>query len=52
MKKTLIIFIVLLFLLIVAKVAYEKYCASKPSGCKKEKIDYEKDGLPRKGIEY
>jgi len=51
MKKPLI-----LFVLVVAKMAYNKYCESKPKGCKnqlngKEKHD-EKQGLPEEGIDY
>jgi len=52
MKKSLLLFIIFVILLILAKTAYTKYCESKPEGCKKEKVDYEKDGLPREGIDY
>ena len=51
MKKPLILFILFLLLLIVAKIAYNRYCESKPEGCKKEKVD-ENQGLPRKGIDW
>jgi hypothetical protein len=53
MKRNLVLFIVLVLVLIVAKLVYSKYCESKPQGCKKsEKIDYEKDGLPKEGVDY
>ncbi len=52
MKKSFLIFIVLVLLLVLAKTAYNKYCESKPQGCKKEKLDYEKQGLPEEGIDY
>ena len=52
MKKSFLIFIGLVLLLVVAKTAYNKYCESKPEGCKKEKVNYEKDGLPKEGIDY
>ena len=51
MKKPLILFIIFVVLLIVAKMAYNKYCESKPESCKKEKYD-EKQGLPKEGIDY
>jgi hypothetical protein len=51
MKKSFLIFIVLVLFLILAKTAYNKYCESKPQGCKKEKYD-EKQGLPEEGIDY
>jgi len=53
MKKSLILFIILALALVLAKLAYTKYCESKPEGCKKsEKMDYEKDGLPKEGIDW
>jgi len=52
MKKPLLLFILFIFVLIATKMAYNRYCASKPEGCKKEKIDYEKDGLPQEGIDW
>jgi len=52
MKKSLLLFIIFVILLVFAKMAYNKYCESKPEGCKKEKVNYEKDGLPREGIDY
>ena len=51
MKKSLILFIAFAVLLVVAKIAYTKYCESKPEGCKKEKYD-ENKGLPREGIDW
>jgi hypothetical protein len=51
MKKSLIIFIVLAVVLVVAKLAYTKYCESQPEGCKKEVYD-ENQGLPEEGIDY
>ncbi len=56
MKKSLILFIVLALLLVVAKIAYNKYCASKLEGCKnqvngKEKYDVNQ-GLPKEGIDW
>jgi hypothetical protein len=52
MKKNLLLFIILLGLLIISKIVYTNYCESKSDGCKKEKMDYEKDGLPKEGIDY
>jgi len=52
MKKSFLIFIILVFILFVAKTAYDRYCASKPEGCTKVKVDYEKDGFPEEGIDY
>ncbi|SFV66959.1 hypothetical protein MNB_SV-3-1185 [hydrothermal vent metagenome] len=51
MKKSFILFIFLALLLIIAKTAYNRYCASKPQGCKKELYD-ENQGLPQEGIDY
>ena len=55
-KKPLILFIIFVFLLIVARTAYNKYCESKHEGCEnqingKEKYD-EKQGLPEEGVDY
>ncbi len=49
MKRNLLIFIILVILLVLAKMAYKKHCESKPEGCPQETIDYEKDGLPIEG---
>ena len=51
MKKPLILFIIFVILIIVAKIAYNKYCESKPEGCKKEKKD-EREEYPREGIDW
>ena len=51
MKKSFLIFIVLVIVLIVAKLAYTRYCESKIDGCKKEVYD-ENKGLPQEGIDY
>jgi len=51
MKKTFLIFMMLVLILVLAKTAYTKYCESKPEGCKKEKYD-ENKGLPKEGIDY
>ena len=51
MKKPLILFIVFVVLLIVAKITYNKYCESKPEGCKKVKVD-ERLGSPEEGIDW
>jgi hypothetical protein len=51
MKKTVIIFIFLVFVLVLLKLLYTKYCHSKPEGCKKEVYD-ENQGLPQEGIDW
>ena len=51
MKKSLILFIIFVVMLVVAKIAYSKYCASKPEGCKKVKVD-KKLGSPEEGIDW
>ncbi len=51
MKKSLLLFIIFVLLLVAAKIAYNKYCASKPEGCKKE-VYNENQGLPEEGIDY
>jgi len=51
MKKALLLFIIFVIVIIVAKIAYNKYCESKPEGCKKVKYD-EDQGLPKKGIDW
>ena len=52
MNKNFLIFLALVVVLVLAKTAYNKYCESKPEGCKKVKIDYEKDGLPEEGVDW
>jgi len=40
-------------LLVVAKMAYNKYCESNEGACVEgKKMDYEKDGLPIEGQEW
>ncbi len=39
MKKPLILFIIFAVLIVVIGIAYNKYCASKPEGCKDEPYD-------------
>jgi len=51
MKKPLLFFIISVVLIIIVIVAYNKYCESKPEGCKKEKYD-EKEEYPREGIDW
>lgn len=52
MKKSLLLFIIFIILLVLAKIAYKKYCQSKPEGCPKEVVDYEKDGFPEEGVDW
>jgi len=53
MKKSLRIFLMAVVLLVLAKMAYQKYCASHEGVCpKEERMDYEKDGLPQEGIDW
>lgn len=51
MKNPLLYFIISVVLIVLLVVAYNKYCESKPEGCKKEKYD-EKDDHPREGIDW
>ncbi len=51
MKKPILLFIMFVVLLVLAKIAYGKYCESKPEGCKKEVYD-ETQGMPKEGIDY
>ncbi len=39
-------------LIVVAKMAYNKYCELKEIDCIDEKMNYEKDGLPKEGIDW
>ena len=50
MKKPLILFIIAAVLIVVAKLAYTKYCASKREGCKEEK--FEEKFLPEDHVDY
>jgi len=52
MKKGLIIFLMVVMLIVLAKMANNKYCESKEGGCVEKKMDYEKDGLPIEGMEW
>lgn len=51
MKKPLLFFIISATLIIIVIIAYNKYCESKPEGCKKEKKG-EREEYPRKGIDW
>ena len=51
MKKPLLLFIITAIVLIIAKLAYNKYCGSKPDGCKKMKAD-EREEHPVKGVDW
>lgn len=51
MKKPLLLFIIFALVIIVAKIAYNKYCESKPEGCKKGKGD-KREEYPVKGIDW
>ncbi len=51
MKKPLLLFIIGSIVLIAGIVAYNKYCASKPDGCKKTDVSSD-DMEPRKGIDW
>ena len=51
MKKPLILFIISIILFIVVKIAYTKYCESKPEGCKKENKD-DREEFPKEGIDW
>jgi len=48
LKKPLLLFLTVLILFLLALFAYQKYCKSKPGGCKK----IEKEEYPRKGIDW
>ena len=48
-----IFFIIAVVMLVIAKLAYTKYCASKPNGCKKENVEFEKEPeIVEEGIEW
>ena len=51
MKKPLLFFIIAVILFIIAKIAYDKYCESKPDGCKNNKPD-EREEFPVKGVDW
>jgi len=50
MKKPLLLFIIFVVLFVLAKIAYTKYCASKPDGCKDE--PYVERNLPEDHVDY
>jgi hypothetical protein len=51
MKKPLLLFLAGIIVLLAAKLAYDRYCASKPDGCRKVKQDHENSN-PKKGIDW
>ena len=51
MKKPLLLFIIGALLLLGAVIAYNRYCQSKPGGCKKTTLNEEDIG-PQKGIDW
>ena len=51
MKQPLLLFIISVVLLIIAVLAYNKYCESKPEGCKNVKSN-EREEYPRKGTDW
>ena len=51
MKKPLIIFIVLAFLILVAGIVYKRYCDKRPGGCKQERMENDDLG-PQEGIDW
>jgi len=50
MNKAQILFIISLFIFIVGAIFYNKYCQSKPNGCKKSYI--EKELGEKEGIDW
>ena len=53
MKKPLFLFIIGVIVLIAMAFARQKYCESKPNGCKKTKIESEDElGGPYEGIDW
>jgi hypothetical protein len=51
MKKPLLLFLLFSALLLLAGIAYTKYCKSKPNGCRKIERDAESE-YPREGIDW
>jgi hypothetical protein len=39
MNKNFLLFLVIVIILVLTKVSYSKYCASKPQGCKHEQVE-------------
>ena len=53
MKKPLMLFIVGVVVLLIAVVAYNRYCKNKPGGCKKvSQQESKKVGEPKEGIDW
>ena len=46
--KPLLLFIIFVVLIIVGKLAYTKYCESKPEGCKETKVEE----TPEEGVDW
>ena len=51
MNKPLLIFLSLSLVFLIAVMTYNKYCESKPNGCKQSKVD-EKDLGTKEGIDW
>ena len=51
MKKPLLLFIIAVIVLIVAKLAYTKFCNLKNENCKNSTTDYY-DGSPEEGVDW
>jgi CDP-diacylglycerol pyrophosphatase len=51
MKKPLMLFLLSLVILVIAGIVYNKYCKSKPDGCKKTIHDADSE-YPQKGIDW
>ncbi|GEM_PF-1566008 len=50
-KKPLLLFLLSLILLIIIAVVYQRYCKSKPNGCKKVERSAD-ESYPQKGIDW
>ena len=50
LKKPLLLFIIFTIILVLAGIAYSKYCASKPNGCNDE--PYDDRNLPEDHVDY
>ena len=51
MGKPLFLFVVFVVVMVIAKITYNKYCNSKPEGCRSVKID-KNQGSPEEGIDW
>ena len=51
MKKPLVLFIIFVVLFVFAKIAYTKYCASKPEGCNDDP-PYDGKSIPEEYSNY